>query len=195
MFRVLDIDAEGRVTVREDSLDDFVRPPAPGQVRFVDCLTSTAEERALLRERFAFHPVTIDDCAQYDVRARFEPYDDHVFIVVHALRAEPTDANDLDARELHAFLASNYLVLVHDEPIEAIDAVWRRLVQDVHVARRGPAFFFYLMTDAMTAAVFPWIEQIIDRIEQGEDHLLGKPSSKVLREAFVIRHLLASIRR
>jgi magnesium transporter len=139
--------------------------------------------------------VTIEDCAQYDVRPRVEPYDDYVFVVVHALRPEPTDTDALDARELHTFLASSYLVLVHDQPIEPIDAVWRRLSQEAHVARRGPAFFFYLITDAMTAAVFPWIEQIIDRIEQAEDKLLGRPSTKALREAFIVRHLLASIRR
>jgi magnesium transporter len=195
MFKVLDFDGEGRATPHEGNVDEFVRPPPAGQTRFVDCLASTPEERALLQERFAFHPVAIEDCAEYDVRARVEPYDDHVFVVVHALRPDPEDPGALDARELHAFLSAGYLVLVHDQPMEQIDAAWRRLAQEPLQVRRGPAYIFYLITDATTAAVFPWIEDIIDRIETAEDDLLDKPSAKALHVAFAIRHLLASIRR
>jgi hypothetical protein len=85
MFRVLDIDAEGRATVREDNLDDFVRPPAGGQTRFVDCLTSTPEERALLQERFAFHPGLL----RPELRNTALPLADAVLHGAGADRADP----------------------------------------------------------------------------------------------------------
>jgi magnesium transporter len=195
MFRVLDIDPEGCVTSHEQDAEARVRPPAAGQIRFIDCIAPNAQELAMLQERFSFHPVAIEDCGQYDHRPKFEVYDDHLFIVIHALRPESSEPDRLDARELHAFLGANYLVTVHDKPIEGIDTVGKRLAQEPLLARRGSAYLYYLVADTVTAAVFPWIEELIERIENAEDDLLEAPSSAALTEAYTIRRLLASIRR
>lgn len=195
MFRILEIEPDGRVTKLSEATHDSIVPPASGRLCFIDCIAPTADELALLQDRFGFHPMAIEDCAQYDARPKFEPYDDHLFVVIHSLRPEPEDPMVLDARELHAFLASNYLVTVHDDPIECIDAVWRRLAQEPALARRGTGFVYYLIADTATTAVFPWIEDLIDRTETAEDELRDTPNISALNDAYAIRRLLASIRR
>jgi magnesium transporter len=195
MFRALEIDPEGRVTSRNGDADEYVRPPAIGRSIFIDCVAPTAEELQTLQERFGFHPLAIEDCAQYDQRPKFEPYDDHLFVVIHSLRPDPTAPQQLDARELHAFLSSNYLVTVHDQAIESIDLIWRRLQQEPGLARRGIGYAYFLLADTTTTSVFPWLEELIDRIETAEDQLMVSPSEAALTEAYTIRRLLASIRR
>lgn len=195
MFRILDVDSEGKVTTHDGDVDSLIGPPPNAHYRFIDCRDPTPQELALLQDRFGFHPMAIEDCAQYDQRPKFEPYDDHLFIVIHSLRPDPEDPARLDARELHAFLSSNYLVTVHDHAIECIDAVWRRLMLEPMLARRGAGHIYYILADAATTSVFPWIEELIDRIETAEDGLRETPSAGALNEAYSIRRLLASIRR
>lgn len=195
MFRILDIDPDGRVSTPENADYGSVCVPTNGRLRFLDCLGPTSDELALLQDRFGFHQMAIEDCAQYDARPKFEPYDDHLFVVIHSLRPEPEDAMSLDARELHAFLSTSYLVTVHDHPIECVDAIWRRLAQEPSLVRRGTAYVYYLIADAAMASVFPWIEELIDRIETAEDELRDAPNVTTLTQAYAIRRLLASIRR
>ena len=195
MLRVLEIDADGHATSYDAGVDERIGPPAPGHYRFIDCASPSVDELATLQKRFGFHPVAIEDCSQYNQRPKLEAYDDHLFIVIHALRPELDDSNQLDARELHAFLAVNYLVTVHDEAIDALEAVRKRLLAEPHVARRGAAYTYYLIADAVTHSVFPWVDDLIARIENAEDGLFETSSDSNLNEAYSIRRLLASIRR
>lgn len=195
MFRTLEVGPDGAMEPREDDPVVRVRPPENGHYRLIDCLDPTPDELAILQDRFGFHSMAIEDCAQYDARPKFEPYDEYLFVVIHSLRPDPADPNQLDARELHAFLASNYLVTVHDHKIEEIDAVWRRIVQEPALARRGTGYVYYLIADTAITSVFPWIEDLIDRIEGAEDELREAPNVKTLNDAYAIRRLLASIRR
>jgi magnesium transporter len=195
MFRVLDIDPEGVATSHDGDVDERLRPPTAGHFRFIDCLAPTADELSTLQERFGFHPVAIEDCAQYDRRPKFEAYDDHWFIVIHALGADPNEPDRVEARELHAFLAVNYLVMVHDEVIDGVDSVRKRLQLEPQLARRGPAYAYYLVADGLAASVFPWIEELIARIENAEDGLFEASGESALNDAYTIRRLLASIRR
>jgi magnesium transporter len=194
MFKVLDIDPEARAASHELGEDVEIRPPAAGHFRFIDCLAPTPEELSTLQDRFGFHPVTIEDCAQYDLRPKFEVYDDHFFIVIHALGPRAKEPDQLDARELHVFLAANYLVTVHQAPIEGVDSVRKRLLQEPLLARRGAAYVYYLVADAATAAVFTWVEALIARVENVDEGPLETMSTSALNEAYAIRKLLASIR-
>lgn len=195
MFRTIEVGPEGAVESRDEDPIVGVRPPENGRYRIIDCTNPTSDELAILQDRFGFHTMAIEDCAQYDARPKFEPYDDYLFVVIHSLRPDPANPAQLDARELHAFLAANYLVTVHDHKIECIDAVWRRLLQDPTLARRGIGYVYYLIADGAITSVFPWIEELIDRIEAAEDELREAPNVATLKDAYNIRRLLASIRR
>jgi Mg2+ and Co2+ transporter CorA len=67
-------------------------------------------ELELLRERFQFHPLAIEDCNTPDQRAKAEEYADHLFIVMHALALDAGDGGVLEAEQVAAFLGERYLV-------------------------------------------------------------------------------------
>ena len=79
MFRVMDL-GDGRVELFEGS--DRVAPPPPGVLRWVDLRGDDAAHLELLRQRFDFHPLAIEDCAHLDQRPKLEEYPDHLFLVI-----------------------------------------------------------------------------------------------------------------
>jgi magnesium transporter len=195
MFRVFEVNAEGKCQNFDSTLALPVCDPSTVTWYWIDCTGPTRDELALLQERYGFHSVAIEDCAKFDHRPKFVPYDDHLFIVIHALKPDLDDPQGLIVSELHTFLGANYLVTVHDEPIDCIDSTWRRLSLEVSYAKRGPAFAYYLLADTALSAIFPWFDELLERIENAEDVLLEMPSPEALNEAYQLRRLLTSIRR
>ncbi len=193
MFKVIDLIAEGKPEESED-LDRVAVPPA-GVVRWIDLIEPDKKALDLLRERFDFHPLALEDCATFELRSKFEEYGDHLFIVLHAFTAAPDDPVFIQIHEVHAFLSERYLVLVHDNPLKAAEAVWRRATSDPSVLHRGPAWAFYTAVDAMVDATFPVIETLVERVEKVEEQVLTGGEPVDLKDIFSIRSTLVTMRR
>src|SRR5687767_12782296 len=114
MFRVMEL--------RRDQVDLFqgsehVGPPPADVLRWIDLPSADASHLELLRERFDFHPLTIEDCSHLDQRPKLEEYRDHLFLVTQGFGAKGDKVHDLELQELHTFLGDRYLVTVHERPI------------------------------------------------------------------------------
>ena len=94
MYRVLDIGAE-HVPLLIDGAER-VSPPPAGVTRWIDLSAHDESELKLLAERFGFHPLTIEDCAHFDQRAKLEEYGDYLFIVMHGFYCPGNDPRELE---------------------------------------------------------------------------------------------------
>lgn len=193
MFKVIDLTAEGKPEESEDL--DRVAPPPEGTVRWVDLIEADKGALELLRERFDFHPLALEDCGTFELRSKFEEYGDQLFIVLHAFTAAPDDPIFIQIHEVHAFVAERYLVLVHDNPVKAAEAAWQRAASDPTVLRRGTGWAFYTVVDAMVDATFPVIEHLVSRVEKVEEAVLTGGAPVDLSEVFSIRSTLVTMRR
>src|SRR5262245_16697961 len=135
MFRVMDL-REGRIDLSEGS--ERVAPPPAGVLRWIDAGSTEAPALELLRNRFEFHPLTIEDCSHLDQRPKLEEYRDHLFLVTQGFaEAEGrVQEDEPELQELHAFLSGAYLVTVHQGAIAALDEVWHRLAAEPRLLER-----------------------------------------------------------
>jgi magnesium transporter len=193
VFKVIDLGPEGKPQESEDT--DRVAPPPPGVVRWVDLLRADPPSLALLRERFNFHPLALEDCASFEMRSKFDEYGDHLFIVLHTFTRAPDDPTYIQVHEIHAFLAETYLVTVHDNPVPATETVWRKAAEDPAMLRRGPGWALYNTADAMIDATAPVLEALVDRVEKVEEQVLGGDGRRGLGDVFSSRSTLVSMRR
>lgn len=179
MFRVLEVDAaEG---VRQAEGADHVAPPKDGVRVWIDLRDPTAEDLELLRVRFGFHPLALEDCAHLDQRPKLEEFGDHTFLVTQGFGSEGEHVRELQLYELHTFLGPNYLVTVHEGHIPAVEKLWSRGCTSPSPLKRGPDFLYYLLADTLVDENFPILDRISDEIEILEDEVLIRPG----REAFV----------
>ena len=224
VFRVVDLGADGKLSVREGVLD--VGLPDENTLRWVDL---RGEERGLerLRSEFAFHPLAIEDCRTFDQRPKLEEYRDHMFLVTQsfasgvvdagadaggeappssrrspsdAARGERTSSIDfshagLQLFELHAFLGKNYLVTVHASEIAALEQVWARVTEDPGLLERGVDFVYYLIASRLVEANFPLLDAITDELEQIEDRVLSAPVRTDLTRIFELKRRLVLMRK
>lgn len=193
MFKVIDLPPEGKP---EESNDEArVGPPPEGTLRWVDLYEHDEAALELLKERFDFHPLAIEDCSSFELRSKIEEYEDYLFIVLHSFTAHPTEADEIEVHEVHAFLSDTYLVTVHDNPINATDGVWRRAAGDRSVLGKGPCWALYMVADAMVDSMFPRLAQIAEELEEVEDAVLEGADEQDLLSVFQVKRTLVNMRR
>jgi magnesium transporter len=195
MFRTLEVAKQGTdLPVVTDGTSHAEQPPA-GTIRWVDVERQDDTALALLRERFDFHPLALEDCAKFDQRPKLEEYGTYLFIVVHGFKALNERATDVEPLEVHAFLGKNYLVTVHAKPIAELDMVWKRVTGDAVLARRGADFIYYQLVDAIVDGNFVILDTISDTLDHIEDMVLHRHDREQLGEIFQMKKTLVAMRR
>jgi magnesium transporter len=194
MFRVLEVAPDGPPVVT-DGKDARVAPPPAGSVRWIDLEAQDEAQLRFLQEQFNFHPLTIEDCAHFDQRSKLEEYGDYLFIVTHGIECQEAKPTDLEFHELHTFLGNGYVVTVHERPIPALTAVWKRCAGDPALARRGADFVYYLVADAIVDMNFPVLDKLADEIEELEDRVIAAAKRRDLQQIFALKRALVQIRK
>ncbi len=182
-----------RVDLSEGS--ERVEPPPAGVLRWADLTAPTAPELELLRERFDFHPLTIEDCAHLDQRPKLEEYRDHLFLVTQGFSIKGGKVDELELQELHAFLSERYLVTVHETPIAALEETWQRLSKEPKLLERGVDFVYYLVVDGIVDDNFPILDCIADELDELEDSVLAAPQRRDLQSIFELKRHLVTMRK
>jgi magnesium transporter len=184
---------QGRVELFEGS--QRVARPDAGTLRWIDLSGQDGAQLELLRARFDFHPLTIEDCSHLDQRPKLEEYRDHVFLVTQGFADKGAETCELELLELHAFLGEDYLVTVHQSEIAALESVWSRLAAEPKLLERGVDFAYYLVADSLVDDNFPILDRIADELDGLEDAVLEKPRKEDLQRIFELKRLLVTMRK
>ncbi len=193
MFQVLDLGADGQPVVREG--DESVAAPPEGVTRWIDLEQPDDASLQLLRQRFGFHPLAIEDCAVFGTQSKVDDYDRYLFVVIHSFTASPDDALDIQIHEIHAFIGDGYLVTVHDNPLPSHERVWQKAQVDATVLERGPSWVLYLHVDAMVAATEPLVQHIRDQLDEIEWSMIDATATFDLRTIVRMKRVAVAMRR
>lgn len=189
MAKTLVVKSDGAVAETSE-----IQKPRDGELVWVDLSGSSEPELQRLEREFRFHPLALDDVRSYDQRPKLEEYGDHLFVVVHRLLVELKPVG-VTSQELHAFVADRYLVTAHAGPCAEVDAVMARVVGDGELKGKGPAFWLYLLSDAVAGASGNEIDELGGALETLEETVLTGKGKHVLERLLELKRSLATARR
>jgi magnesium transporter len=135
---------------------------------WVDIPGCDEESLSVLRDVFGFHAVAIWECRQRQRMAKFHPYADHVYVVLHA--PERGEHGHVHYVEMDQFIGPNYLVTVHgptnpavaaDVPLRYTSLVWDRIRE----GRLHPVTPFEL-SHAVVASMVQGMEEVLEVVTQ-----------------------------
>ncbi|HEY6100893.1 MAG TPA: magnesium transporter CorA family protein [Anaeromyxobacter sp.] len=136
----------------------------PGAITWIDA-SPTPEDIAFIGEKFAFHPLALEDAAHQDQRPKLEQYGAGMLLaVVHRLQPAP-DESDVLALEIDGFLTASALDTFHAAPIAEVDRVFARCAAEPELLGRGPDFVLYLLYDALTDIHYALVDALTAEIE------------------------------
>ncbi|HEY7035552.1 MAG TPA: magnesium/cobalt transporter CorA [Thermomicrobiales bacterium] len=161
---------------------------------WLDVADPTDDDIRLLAEEFSFHPLAIEDVSRRHQRPKIDFYEGVVFIVFSAMQNTPDGSIRLV--EVDLFIGENYVVTVHEGPLEFLGETrerWSRNVEEI--GNRSVALLLYSILDAIVDGYFPCIDELSDRIEDLEASIFEHFDTKTQQEIFRLKKDLLGIRR
>jgi len=158
---------------------------------WVDVTSPEGSHVAAVTDLLGLHPLTAEDIAERNQRAKFEEIGGTIHIVMFAVRYAD---KELATVEVDLVLGQRFLLTVHD-------AGWdpRSLDQlrgdPGSVLRRGPDFLLYAVTDGLVDALFPVMDLIEDEIDDLQDDVIRNATTATLERLFALKRELIGLRR
>lgn len=160
--------------------------------KWYDYQSPSPEQLDALQKQYELHPLAMEDVRTFDERAKVLDFGNYLFVTVHSLTREEGDVED---HEVEIFLAHDYLITIHDEPMPEIDLALKRLVGDAKHREMGPDFVLYLVIDELTNNLFPMLDRMDDEIDSVEEETLSRAGPATLKRIFRLKQEYIKMRR
>jgi magnesium transporter len=167
---------------------------SPNEMFWLDIEAPTEDSAQLMSQILKFHPLAIEDCVHKQMRPKIEEYSDHIFIVFHGINFNPGEYL-LDTIDLDIFLGSNYIVTVHDKPLQSIKVTRERLEKNPKILEDGSDRVLYRVLDEVTARYFKVIDDMDGRMDKIEDNIFENFSKDALPLIFSTKKEIMALRR
>ena len=119
---------------------------------------------------------------------------DHIYLVLHAIVFDE-QSEGIGTVELDLFLGDRYVVSYHEQPIAAVDRVWKLCQRDRRHLRKGADHLLYRLADELVASYMPVIERMDELIDRIEDQLFDHPAATTIERLFALKRALLHLRR
>jgi magnesium transporter len=139
-----------------------------------------------LGQRFALHPLVVEDIVNTAQRPKMEEYGDYVFVVLKALYSGQ-DA-DLSAEQVSMVLGKDWVLSFEERAGDVFEPIRARLrTGGGRIRKMGADYLLYCLLDAIVDNYFVVLERLGDRIEVLEENLLADPAANALQQIHSLR--------
>ncbi len=168
----------------------------PGHLVWVDIVSPSTEDLALLVREFDLHPLALEDLEKRRQRAKIDTYPGQHVIVTYEVLPGSGDEHAFKLGEIHLFAGSGYLVSVRWDASPAIADVDRRFRLRTDAVGSTVGGLLYSVLDAVVDGYFPLLDRLSDRIDELEERIVGGvQGSETLRAVLAIKRELLELRR
>ena len=145
--------------------------------------------------RFNLHPLVLEDILNTDQRPKLDEYGDYLFVVA---RFFDYDAKSMSvtSEQVSIVIGHQFVLSFQEKPTGNFNPVRDRLRQDRGPIRRaGADYLAYALLDTIVDRYFAVLESLGERVEELEEELMKKPSTRVLGTLHHLRREATTLRR
>jgi magnesium transporter len=180
------------------SRDEIARALASGEgTLWVDVDTRDAEQVAMLKDIFNFHPLAIEEAVKPQSRVKLEEFDRYILLILRTVAFLETtdDPYDLDTVNISFFLGKNYLVTVHGADTNPVATTAELLQRKPELVAHGPARLLHAIAAEAVDAYFPIIDKLDEFMDGLEEKIFSQFDQTALRDVFAVKRLVLTLRR
>jgi magnesium transporter len=192
---------EGETARHSTSFDEIAAAHAEGKRFWVELDEKTPDADRLLEEILKIHPLAIEDTWNDIGLPKVEDFGDYVQIVMHGVREEDREGNDvpLALTELDMLVGRNFVVThAHDEQVCAVGPVQAEIGRNARLLKKGPAWVAHAILDRLVDEYLPLVDRFDDQIEAIETQILESKEEShedPMRRLMRIKRSLQMLRR
>ena len=167
-----------------------------GNIRWIEFngLGDVAALKAL-GEKFALHPLALEDVMNVGQRPKLEPYPGHLFIIAQMIYHDAE--RSLCGEQVSIFVCGDFLISIQeDHEMDVFEPVRQRIRAGGGNIRSMKAdYLAYALLDAIVDHGFPVLEEIGETLEELEDTVLTAPGKDTIGELHNLKRTLMQLRR
>jgi magnesium transporter len=188
---------EGDKTVEGSTLDEVSDLLGiTGATLWVDLQDPAPDDMNTLADELGLHHLAVEDALERHQRDKYVHYDDHLFLVCHAVALDVEQA-ELRTNEVNAFIGERWLVTVHRGQRELLDRACARWTRAHELLQHGVGFLVYGLLDVVLDGYGAVIEGFDGYYDGMADRVFGddpiEPAEQ--RQWFKMRQSLNTFRR
>ena len=165
MWRALAVQGSGTPTLIETAEALHAALAADKTSVWVDFVSPTPEEVALLTETFRLDPLTVEDCVSNLHHPKIDDFDSYLYLVVHGVRAG-SSRGQMKTVELDVVIEKNALVTFRYEEMRSVSETWQRAGSRPGFLAQGPGYVLHAILAAQA-------DHYIDEVESLQEELHG----------------------
>lgn len=139
------------------------------------------------------HPLVQEDILNGGQRAKVEPYDGQLFVVMNV---PSVDSDGAGLEQLYISVHKDYLVSFFEGKTDLPDPLLNRVrTAGTQVRGLGVDYLFYTILDLAIDACFPVLEDLGLRLEALEEVMIERPDRSLLQEVYSVKRAVILLRR
>ena len=144
---------------------------------------------------FTLHPLILESIVNTGQRPRTEEYDNCLFFVMQMLVFDEKKER-VKSDQFAMIITDKYLLTFQEQPGEFFEPV-RERIRHHHgsIRHSGIDYLAYALLDTVVDNYISLIEQLGERIEALEEHVLRRPDGEVLRKIYHYKREISFVRR
>jgi magnesium transporter len=125
------------------------------------------------------HPLIMEDIVHPEQRAKFEVYDDHIYIVAKMIYQDST--GNLTSEQISIVVGKTYVISFQERPQDVFEPIRERLRSGKGLMRKmGCDYLAYALLDLIVDHYFIALEEVGTRLETFEEVVLEHPSKQTM---------------
>jgi magnesium transporter len=185
---------KGGRTELVDRLDPAWLSADSGVAVWADVSEPTESDGAVLRDGFGLHELAVEAALQRETHPKVESYGRYLYLVLHGINFHAAE-HTFDTHETDFFLASTFLVTVHDGQRRSIAHVTELCGRADRVLAEGPAALLHRIVDTMVDHYRPEVDELEERLDEIEKRVIQEPSESLVGDILEVKRDVTNLRR
>lgn len=141
---------------------------------------------------FDLHPLILEDIVNTGQRPKYEDFGHYLFLVLKMLSCEGENCQ-VEAEQVSVVLGKNFVISFQEREGDVFTPIRERIKNSKGRIRKMRAdYLAYTLVDAIIDSYFIILENIGEKIEKGEEALLGNPTP-IFASIFIPLTFLAGV--
>jgi magnesium transporter len=135
-----------------------------------------------IQHQFGLHPLAMEDVMNTGQRAKFEEFDDHLFITLKMLQFNES-TGQVQSEQLSLVFADDFLISFQEQAGDVFDSVRERLSEGRgQIRRRDADYLAYALLDTVVDSYIYLVEHLGEKIDDLELRVLDNPDDSIVAE-------------
>lgn len=143
---------------------------------------------------FGLHPLVLEDIVNTGQRPKMENFDDYIFVVLKMLYYDKE--GEVKSEQVSLILGSNFVISFQEEQGDVFDLIRERIKEAKgRIRKMGADYLAYTLMDTIVDNYFIILERFGEEVEDMEEELLSKPTTKTLQEIHRLKREIIFLRK